>query len=84
MYEYQTLIAELTQMEVANASMYDGATALAEAMLMSVRMTQNQSKKIMVPDTLHPLYQETLKTIAFNQQIELSIFHLIKKRVSLN
>lgn len=71
LYEYQTMIAELTDMEVANASMYDGATALAEAVLMAVRINrQSNTNRILVPATLHPLYREALETIVRNQHIE--------------
>jgi glycine dehydrogenase subunit 1 len=72
LYEYQTMIAELTGMEVANASMYDGATALAEAVLMAVRINaHSKARRILVAGTLHPFYRETLETIVRNQQIEL-------------
>ena len=72
LYEYQTMIAELTGMEVANASMYDGATALAEAVLMAVRINKNsKTNRVLVAGTLHPLYRETLLTIAQNQHIEI-------------
>src|SRR6202041_3426925 len=54
-YEYQTMIARLTGMEVANASMYDGATAMAEAALMAVRANRrSQSARILLPTTIHP------------------------------
>lgn len=71
LYEYQTMIAELTGMEVANASMYDGATALAEAVLMSVRINKHsKANRILVAGTVHPFYRETLETIVRNQHIE--------------
>ena len=71
LYEYQTMIAELTGMEVANASMYDGATALAEAVLMSVRINRHsKTPRVLVAGTLHPFYRETLETIVRNQHIE--------------
>lgn len=71
LYEYQTMIAELTGMDVANASMYDGATALAEAVLMAVRINrQSKTNRVLVAGTLHPLYRETLETIVRNQHIE--------------
>ena len=71
LYEYQTLIAELTGMDVANASMYDGATALAEAVLMSVRINRHsKTNRVLVAGTIHPLYRETLETIVQNQHIE--------------
>lgn len=59
-YEYQTLICELTKMEVANASVYDGATALAESILMASRLTKR--KKIIIDSLLNPLYQQIIKT----------------------
>jgi len=72
LYEFQTMIAELTGMDVANASLYDGATALAEAILMAVRINRrSKSNRILVAGTLHPLYRETIETIARNQHIEL-------------
>lgn len=71
LYEFQTMIAELTGMEVANASLYDGATALAEAVLMAVRLkSKSTSNRILLPATLHPFYRETVETIVRNQHIE--------------
>jgi len=72
LYEFQTMIAELTDMDVANASLYDGATAVAEAALMAVRINKkSQSNRILVAGTLHPLYRETLETIVRNQHLEI-------------
>lgn len=74
LYEFQTMIAELTGMDLANASLYDGATALAEAILMAIRINRHShSSRVLVAGTLHPLYRETLETIAQNQHIELII-----------
>jgi len=71
LYEYQTMIAELTGMDVSNASMYDGATALAEAVLMAVRLNrQSKSNRVLLAGTIHPLYRETVETIVCNQHIE--------------
>jgi glycine dehydrogenase subunit 1 len=71
LYEYQTMIAELTAMDVANASMYDGATALAEAILMAVRLNKkSKANRVLIPGSLHPLYRETLETIVRTQHIE--------------
>ena len=72
LYEYQTMICELTGMEVSNASMYDGATALAEAVLMAVRINKNsKSNRILIAGTIHPFYRETIETVVRNQHIEL-------------
>ena len=72
LYEFQTMIAELTGMDVANASLYDGASALAEAVLMAVRLNKkSKSNRVLVPASLHPLYRETLETIVGNQDIEI-------------
>jgi glycine dehydrogenase subunit 1 len=71
-YEFQTMIAELTGMDVANASLYDGATALAEAVLMAVRInSHSKTNRILVAGTLHPFYRQTIETIACNQHIEI-------------
>jgi glycine dehydrogenase subunit 1 len=59
-YEYQTLITRLLGMEVANASMYDGASALAEALLMAIRITRRN--KVAVSRLIHPLYRRVVQT----------------------
>src|SRR6478735_5271094 len=61
-FEFQTLVCQLTGMEVANASMYDGSTAMAEAYLMARRLTRRD--KIVVAKTVHPEYREVAKTYA--------------------
>jgi len=67
-YEFQTMIARLTAMEVSNASMYDGASATAEAALMAVRANRKStSARILVPATLHPHYRRVAVTAACNQ-----------------
>ncbi|RUR20729.1 aminomethyl-transferring glycine dehydrogenase subunit GcvPA [Legionella sp. km535] len=71
LYEYQTMICELTGMEVSNASMYDGATALAEAVLMAVRVNKHsKTNRVLIAGTVHPLYRETIETVVRNQHIE--------------
>jgi glycine dehydrogenase subunit 1 len=72
LYEYQSMMTGLTAMDVSNASLYDGASALAEALLMAVRANRkSKSRRILVPRTLHPLYRRTVHTIVHNQSIEL-------------
>lgn len=68
-FEYQTLISQLTGMDVSNASMYDGASASAEAVLMAVRATRR--KKVLLATSLHPEYRETVKTYCRHLDIEL-------------
>ncbi len=68
-YEFQTMICELTGMEIANASMYDGASAIAEAILMSVR--KNRLKKAILPATLHPEYYKVIKVYTEGIGVEL-------------
>ena len=59
-FEFQTLIAQLTGMDVANASMYDGSTATAEAVLMAQRITRRD--KVLIADSVHPEYTQVTKT----------------------
>ncbi len=67
-YEFQTMIARLTGMEVANASMYDGASATAEAALMAVRANRrSRAARILVPTTLHPHYRRVAVNTTHNQ-----------------
>ncbi len=68
-YEYQTMICELTGMEIANASMYDGASAIAEAILMAVR--KNKLAKAILPATLHPEYVKVIKVYTEGIGVEL-------------
>ncbi len=66
-FEFQTMIAELTGMDVANASMYDGSTSAAEAVMMAVRVTGRDGA--VVAKTVHPEYREVLATYAKHQEI---------------
>ena len=59
-FEYQTLVCHLLGMEVANASMYDGASALAEALLMATRITKK--RKVAISTLIHPHYREVVRT----------------------
>lgn len=70
-YEYQTMMTELMAMEVSNASLYDGASALVEAVLMALRVQKNGSQKILVPYNLHPHYRDVLHSILKYHPIEL-------------
>ena len=64
-FEFQTMICQLTGMDVANASMYDGSTAVPEAAMMAVRVTKRN--RILVARSVHPEYREVLRTYAKNQ-----------------
>jgi glycine dehydrogenase subunit 1 len=70
LYEYQTMMASLTGMDVSNASLYDGSSALAEAVLMAVR-AHKSGRKILMPRTVHPVWRKVVHAIVRNQQIEL-------------
>ncbi|MBK6743217.1 MAG: aminomethyl-transferring glycine dehydrogenase subunit GcvPA [Hydrogenophilales bacterium] len=70
-YEYQTMMVRLTGLDVSNASMYDGATALAEAILMAVRADKRGARKVLVPATVPPRYVAVARAIVHNQGIEL-------------
>lgn len=67
-FEYQTIVCELTGMEVSNASVYDGQTALGEACFMAAGATRRN--KVLVAQTVNPDYREVLKTYAYGQNIE--------------
>lgn len=71
LYEFQTMMASLTGMDVANASLYDGASAVAEAVLMAVRLRGQKNRRVLVPDSLNPRYLETIRTLVRHQEIEL-------------
>jgi len=70
-YEYQTMICDLTGMEISNAGMYDGASAAAEAILMATRKTKKL--KAVLAGTINPLYLEVIKTYTVGVGIELVI-----------
>ncbi len=71
-YEFQSMMTALMEMEVSNASLYDGASALAEASLMAIRSNRkSRSRRILLPTAVHPTYRKTAQSIVNNQQIEL-------------
>jgi glycine dehydrogenase subunit 1 len=72
LYEFQSMMASLMGMDVSNASLYDGASALAEAVLMAVRANKKStSRKILMPLTINPVYRSVTEAIVKNQAIEL-------------
>ncbi len=74
LYEYQTMMSRLNGLDVSNASLYDGASGLAEAVLMAVRANRkSKSKKILMPKTVHPHYRKTVEAIVNKQDIKLEI-----------
>lgn len=71
-YEYQSMVAHLTAMDVSNASLYDGGSGLAEAVLMAVRANRkSKSKKALVLSTVNPLYRQATCNIVENQDLQL-------------
>ncbi|HEX2494816.1 MAG TPA: aminomethyl-transferring glycine dehydrogenase subunit GcvPA [Steroidobacter sp.] len=74
LYEYQTMMASLTGMQVSNASLYDGASALAEACLMAVRAhRKSKSARILAPATLNPTYLEVARAITEGQNLRFDV-----------
>ena len=72
LYEYQSMMTALMDMDVSNASLYDGATGVAEAILMAIRGNRkSKSKRVLMPRTVHPAYRKVVQTIVKNQQIEI-------------
>jgi glycine dehydrogenase subunit 1 len=68
-FEYQSMIAELTGMDVVNASHYDGATSMAEAAIMAVNVSNGKRRKIIVSPSVHPQYRQTLSTYLPGDQV---------------
>jgi glycine dehydrogenase subunit 1 len=73
-YEYQTIILRLTGMDIANASMYDGSTALAEAAIMATVITRK--KKLLIIEGLHPEYIQVIKTYFWGQGLQYEVVDL--------
>ncbi len=80
LYEYQTMMAEIMAMDVSNASLYDGGSALAEAVLMAVRSQRKKTaKRILIPRSVNPNYRRTVRSIVSSQHIELIELHYDKE-----
>ncbi|MBF0461746.1 MAG: aminomethyl-transferring glycine dehydrogenase subunit GcvPA [Magnetococcales bacterium] len=70
LYEYQSMMAALLTMDVVNASLYDGASALGEAILMAVRAQPACAKRVLLPATVHPHYRQVVQTLLAGLAIE--------------
>ena len=70
LYEFQSMMAALTGLDATNASLYDGASALAEAVLMAVRLHKS-SRRVLLPAGLNPSYRRVVASIVSNQRIQL-------------
>ena len=81
-YEYQTMISRLTGMDIANASMYDGGSACAEAVLMAHRIAKGKKNKALISNRLNPEYKDVIKTYCWAQDIELEWFDEIPEDIS--
>ena len=81
LYEYQSLVCELTNLEVTNASMYDGGSAMAEAALMAIRITKRD--KIIVDSGINPIYKKILKTYLAYHDIEVIFMEAISDKVDI-
>ena len=72
LYEFQSMMAGLTAMDVANASLYDGASALAEAVLMAARLARRSGgPRVLLPESVHPAYRQVVRSIVRHQGIDL-------------
>jgi glycine dehydrogenase subunit 1 len=71
-YEYQTMMTRLTGLDASNASLYDGASALAEAALMAVRAHKGKSRRVLMPKTVHPTWRRVVVATVKNQGIEIA------------
>lgn len=84
-YEYQSMICQLTGMDVANASLYDGASGLAEAVLMSIRANRkSKSRRVLFAGTVHPIYQKVVTDIVSNQGIEIEVMPIDPESLSVD
>ncbi len=80
MYEFQTMISRLTGMDISNATMYDAATACAEAILMAVRISKKN--KVLVSNSLNPEYIDVIKTYTYSNDIEVDWFEKLPENTS--
>lgn len=80
MYEFQTMICRITGMDISNATMYDAATACAEALLMAVRVSKKN--KVLVSNRLNPEYIDVIKTYCWANEIELELFDTIPENTA--
>lgn len=80
MYEFQSMICRLTGMDVSNASVYDGASACAEALSMAVRLKKKQ--KVLVSKTLNPEYKQVITTYMWAANIEVEWFETLPKNIA--
>ncbi len=71
-YEYQSMMCELTGMDVSNASLYDGASAAAEAMLMALAEKEG-ARRVLVCETLHPDWRDVIQSYAHNREIQVEV-----------
>ena len=85
LYEYQSMMASLTGMQVSNASLYDGASGLAEACLMAVRAhRRSKSARILVPSALNPTYVDVARAITEGQNLKFDVLPYEAKSGTLN
>lgn len=83
LYEFQSMMTALTGMEVSNASMYDGASALGEALLMAVRANKtSQSGVVLMPKAVHPFYREVVTSTTAAQGIQQAVLDYCPKQGS--
>ena len=71
-YEYQSMICALTGMEVSNVSHYDGATAVAEAVIMALQVGRGKRNKVILSPTLHPQYREVVRTYTQGMSLDIA------------
>jgi glycine dehydrogenase subunit 1 len=84
-YEYQTMIASLTGMEVSNASLYDGGSAVAEASLMAIRAhRKSKSQRVLMPTTVHPNYRKVAVATAGNQGVRFEEVPYVRESGRIN